>query len=317
MIDQILNGKYRFIQPLSRGFLSTVHEAEELASGRRVAVKVLSAGDGGRDRDLEASFHREAEATKALDTDHIARVFAIDDDAETGQPFMVLEYLLGESLAQTLERLGPLPVDTALRILAQACAGIAVAHAAGVVHRDLKPANLFLAERQANDGGGLLVKVLDFGVAKIKMDQANFTDETSLKRDGRVVGTPRYMSPEQARGNVSLDHRTDLWSLGVVLYQALTGRTPNHDIDALDRIVLALVSTPPRPVQELAAWVPPEVAAIVERALRMDPAERFQSAEEMRAALLALLPDGATLTAAMLTPRPTLPVDAAVDSDGA
>ena len=299
MIDEILNGKYRLIRQMGAGGMGAVYEAEEVPSSRRVAVKVISTGDESRDRALVGRFHREAKATMSIDTDHIVRVFDTGNDAVSGQPFMVMEYLVGEDLAQAFKRLGPLPPDTALRIVAQACFGLEKAHAARVVHRDIKPANLFLAEKE---GGGLIVKVLDFGIAKIKLDQANITDSKSLTRTGSMVGSPLYMSPEQARGSKSIDHRADIWSMGVVLYQALTGRTPNQDIEALGELIIAICSELPRPVQEFAPWVSPEIATIVHRALRFEPADRFQTADEMLAALTALLPAGSSLTAEMLTP---------------
>ncbi len=302
MIEEILNGKYRLIRQMGAGGMGAVYEAEEVPSSRRVAVKVISTGDESRDRALVGRFHREAKATMSIDTDHIVRVFDTGNDAASGQPFMVMEYLVGEDLAQCFKRVGPLPPDAALRIVAQACFGLEKAHAARVVHRDIKPANLFLAERPEETGGGLIVKVLDFGIAKIKMDQANITDSKSLTRTGSMVGSPLYMSPEQARGSKSIDHRADVWSMGVVLYQALTGRTPNQDIEALGELIIAICSELPRPVQELAPWVSPEIATIVHRALRFEPAERFQTADEMLAALMALLPDGSSLTAGMLTP---------------
>ena len=299
MIDEILNGKYRLIRQMGAGGMGAVYEAEEVPSSRRVAVKVISTGDESRDRALVGRFHREAKATMSIDTDHIVRVFDTGNDAVSGQPFMVMEYLVGEDLAQAFKRLGPLPPETALRIVAQATFGLEKAHAARVVHRDIKPANLFLAEKE---GGGLIVKVLDFGIAKIKMDQANITDSKSLTRTGSMVGSPLYMSPEQARGSKSIDHRADIWSMGVVLYQALTGRTPNQDIEALGELIIAICSELPRPMQELAPWVSPDIASIVHRALRFEPADRFQTADEMLAALTALLPDGSSLTAEMLTP---------------
>jgi serine/threonine-protein kinase len=299
VIDEILNGKYRLVRQMGAGGMGAVYEAEEVPSSRRVAVKVISTGDESRDRALVGRFHREAKATMSIDTDHIVRVFDTGNDAASGQPFMVMEYLVGEDLAQAFKRLGPLPPDAALRIVAQATFGLEKAHAARVVHRDIKPANLFLAEKE---GGGLIVKVLDFGIAKIKMDQANITDSKSLTRTGSMVGSPLYMSPEQARGSKSIDHRADIWSMGVVLYQALSGRTPNQDIEALGELIIAICSELPRPVQELAPWVSPELATIVHRALRFEPADRFQTADEMLAALMTLLPHGSDLTAEMLTP---------------
>jgi serine/threonine-protein kinase len=143
--------------------------------------------------------------------------------------------------------------------------------------------------------GTLSVKVLDFGIAKVKMDRANLTDSKSLTQTGSMLGSPLYMSPEQARGSKSIDHRADIWSLGVVLYQALTGRTPNQDIDALGELIIAICSEPATPVQQFAPWVSPEVAAIVHRSLCFDPAERFQSAGEMAEAIGRLLPEGLSL----------------------
>ena len=126
------------------------------------------------------------------------------------------------------------------------------------------------------------MKLLDFGIAKIKMDKANATDTTGLTRTGSMLGSPLYMSPEQARGSKSIDHRADIWSLGIVFYQALTGKTPNQDIDALGELIIAICSEPPRPVQELAPWVPPEVAHILlTRRSASDPAERYQTAQEL------------------------------------
>jgi len=299
VIDEILNGKYRLVRQMGAGGMGAVYEAQEIPSSRHVAIKVISTGDETRDRALVGRFHREAKATMSIDTDHIVRVFDTGNDAASGQPFMVMEYLVGEDLAQAFKRLGPLPPDTATRIVAHATFGLEKAHAARVVHRDIKPANLFLAEKE---GGGLIVKVLDFGIAKIKMDQANISDSKSLTRTGSMVGSPLYMSPEQARGSKSIDHRADIWSMGVVLYQALSGRTPNQDIEALGELIIAICSELPRPVQELAPWVAPELATIVHRALRFEPADRFQTADEMLAALTALLPDGSHLTAEMLTP---------------
>src|SRR4029079_13878320 len=137
-------------------------------------------------------------ATTAIDTDHIVRVLETGTATETGQPFMVMEYLSGEDLSHVFKRVkGQLPPDIALRITAQACLGLEKAHAARIIHRDIKPANLFLAQQP---DGGLLIKLLDFGIAKIKMDQANITDSRSLTRTGSMVGSPLYMSPEQARG---------------------------------------------------------------------------------------------------------------------
>jgi eukaryotic-like serine/threonine-protein kinase len=297
VIGETLNNQYRIVRQMGGGGMGAVYEGEELSNGRRVAIKVISTGDSARDKALLGRFNREAKATMSIDTDHIVRLFDAGTDAATGQPFMVMEYLSGEDLSHLFKRLGPLPPDLALRIVAQACIGLEKAHEARVVHRDIKPANLFLA---VEPDGRHLVKLLDFGIAKIKMDQAEMLDSKSLTRTGSMIGSPLYMSPEQARGSKTIDHRADIWSMGIVLYQALSGRTPYQDIEALGELIIAICSESPRPVQDLSPWVPPEVASIVHRALRFEPGERFQTATEMLATLRALLPDGSEIRPEMI-----------------
>jgi eukaryotic-like serine/threonine-protein kinase len=300
VIGQTLNGQYEIVRQLGSGGMGAVYEA--LSEKReRVAIKVISTGDITKDKQLVGRFHREAKAASGIDTDHIVRVLATGTDSNTDQPFMVMEYLVGEDLHSLFHRLGPLQPDLAVRIMAQACLGLAKAHEAHVVHRDIKPANIFLAERPNDER---IVKILDFGIAKIKLDKANATDTTGLTRTGSMIGSPLYMSPEQARGSKAIDHRADIWSLGVVSYQALTGRTPNQDIEALGELIIAICSEAPRPLQELAPWVPPEVAAIVHRTLRFDPAERYQTAGEMFEALKPLLQPANEGASSLSSPAP-------------
>ena len=299
LVGKVLDGRYRVARKIGGGGMGAVYEAQHTGTGRRVAVKVISTGDVTKDKGLVARFQREARAAGAIDTQHIAQVLDTGVDPASGGPYMVMEYLEGEDLAELLQRLKPLPPEVALRITAQACIGLQKAHDTGVVHRDIKPANLFLARR---DEGALVVKVLDFGVAKVKMDHAIQQDATGLTRTGSMIGSPLYMSPEQARGTKDIDHRADVWSLGVVLYQALCGKTPHHDIDALGELIISICAVPPQPVQERAPWVPREVAAIVHRALRFDAAERFQSAAEMLDEIRIYLPNGWSLHQSMLAP---------------
>jgi eukaryotic-like serine/threonine-protein kinase len=181
--------------------------------------------------------------------------------------------------------------------------GVAKAHEAGVIHRDIKPANIFLAQGVGGAVGVRTVKVLDFGVAKIRRDPGDVGgDGTSggLTRTGSILGSPLYMSPEQARSVKNIDHRSDLWSLGVVLYQSLAGRTPFDHISGLGDLILALCSELPPPVQQFAPWVSPDIARIIDQALRIDPRERFQTATEMLDAVQELLPVGSELRDEML-----------------
>ncbi|WP_437506876.1 serine/threonine-protein kinase [Sorangium sp. So ce1099] len=288
MDGKTLSGRYTLGRLLGRGGMGAVYEADDREQGRRVAVKVMNA-EIVHSRSAVGRFEREARAASAIQTEHIVRVLDTGVDQDTSSPFLVMELLRGEDLAQLLERLGPLPPRLALRIVAQACVGLQKAHEAGVLHRDIKPANLFLAQRE--EGGGLIVKVLDFGVAKIKPAHEPRRDTTGLTRSGSMLGTPRYMSPEQARGIKEIDHRTDIWALGIVLYHALAGRTPTQDVEAFGDLIAALVAELPPPVQEFAPWVAPEVAAIVDGALQYQPVARYPSASVMLEAIRPLLGD--------------------------
>ncbi len=277
--------------------MGSVYEAQHAGTGRRVAIKVISTGDFAKDAQLVGRFQREAKAAGAVDTQHICQVLDTGTDPNSGLPYMVMEFMTGEDVSQLFHRVGIVSCELGLKIVAQACLGLQKAHEAHVVHRDIKPANLFLAKRDADE---ILVKVLDFGIAKVKMEHASEVGDAGLTRTGTMLGSPLYMSPEQARGAKSIDHRADIWSLGVVLYQALTGRTPYHHIDALGELIIAICSEAPRPVQDFAGWVPKDVAGIVHKALRADPNERYQTAAEMYEAIRGLLPHGTLLEGAQL-----------------
>jgi serine/threonine-protein kinase len=298
LLGTTLDGKYRIDRLLGAGAMGSVYEAQHASTGRRVAIKVISSGDLAANEKLVARFQREARAAGAIDTQHITQVLDAGVDRDSSLPFLVMEYLAGADLSALLKRLGKLAPDLALRIVAQACLGLQKAHDAGVVHRDIKPANLFLAER---DAGEIVVKLLDFGIAKLTMEQAEDAESAALTRTGSMLGSPLYMSPEQARGNTkNIDSRADIWSLGVVLYQSLTGRTPWHEITALGELILAICQDPPRPVQELAPWVSDDVAAVVHKALHKRADERFQTAKEMFEAIRPLLANNWTIHQDML-----------------
>jgi serine/threonine-protein kinase len=265
-----------------------------------VAVKVITA-ETARNDTLVGRFEREARATMPIDTPHIVRVLDAGTDGPTGLPFLVMEFLEGEDVSHLVKRLGPLAPDLALRLVAQACLGLQKAHEARIIHRDIKPANFYLARE--GQGGARTVKLLDFGIAKITRDPEDSKAETAgLTRTGSMLGSPLYMSPEQARGLKEIDRRADIWSLGVVLYQALTGRTPHHDSDALGELIIAICTEVPAPIQELAPWVPPAVALVAHQAMRFDPAERYQSAADMLEAIRPLLPAGWSIDEAMFRP---------------
>jgi hypothetical protein len=296
----VIDGKYQLVRKLGEGGMGAVYEARHRGTGRRVAVKVIAAASLAKNPEVVGRFQREAMASGAIESQYIAQVLDTGVDPATGSPYTVMELLVGEDVQQAILRLGPLPPALALRITAQACLGLRKAHESSVVHRDIKPANLFLAKREDGD---VIVKVLDFGIAKVKQDQLSVSENAGLTRTGAMLGSPVYMSPEQARGKKDLDHRTDIWSLGIVLYEALAGTTPHGHLDTLGELILQICSAPPRHIQELAPWVTPQVAAIVHRALALDPAQRFASAGEMFDAICAQLPNGHALSEAMIVPR--------------
>ncbi len=303
-MQNLIGGRYRTTERLGAGGMGTVYAATDTVNGARVAVKVVSANVAENDV-LLSRFEREVRAVRVLDTPHVVRTFDAGRDAESGLPFFVMEVLEGDDVALVIKRLRPLRPDLALRICAQACAGLEAAHAARIVHRDIKPSNLFLAVGPTP--GERIVKILDFGIAKLAPEPGSSPqagDVTSLTETGSMLGSPLYMAPEQARGHKNIDARADIWSLGVVLYQALTGRTPHPYTDALGELIIAICTEPAPRVERFAPWVPKHVADIVHHALEINPAARFQTITEMRAALLACLPGNALIHSGMLVTLP-------------
>jgi len=300
-MSAVVDGKYELVRVLGEGGMGSVHEARHVGTGRRVAVKLISPDALLKSPDIGARFDREARATGQLESQHVAHVLDTGRDGATGRPYLVMDLLRGEDLAQAVERLGPLAPDAALRIVAQALTGLQKAHEAGIVHRDIKPANLFLSH---GDTAGITVKILDFGIAKVRADplRAEHRDDVALTRTGSMLGSPLYMSPEQARSAKNIDHRCDLWAIGVVLHEALSGFTPYGDVDTLGGLILEICGGRPRNVQDRAPWVTPEIAQIVYRALHPDVDKRYQTAQEMLADVCAQIPKLSGLMLKSLTP---------------
>ncbi|MEZ4295935.1 MAG: protein kinase [Polyangiaceae bacterium] len=293
-----IGGKYAVVKRLGKGGMGTVFEAIDQGSGHRVAVKVIAA-DLAEDATLVTRFQREVRTASALDTPHIVKVIEAGVDPITLLPFMAMEYLEGEDLRQLLKRIGPLPPDLALRVTAQACKALRAAHEASILHRDIKPANLFLAK----NGAGRIVKLLDFGVAKVqKGDMHGDAELTGLTRTGSMIGSPLYMSPEQAKGYKNIDGRSDIWSLGVVLYQMLCGRTPHAKIDELGELLVRICTEPPPPIQRRAPWVPPPIVGILHHALAMSAEDRFPSADALLESVEMFLPSGDSILEEQLRP---------------
>jgi eukaryotic-like serine/threonine-protein kinase len=259
-------GKYAIVRLLGQGGMGAVYEARHSELSRRFAVKFLLP-EFTSHREVLARFESEAKAAGGLEHPNLVAVTDVGR-AVDGAPYLVMEFLQGEDCAHLLRRLGPLPVVRAADIVLQVCRGLAVAHKAGIVHRDLKPENLFVTD--AGDGSDR-VKVLDFGIAQIRSP-----DRSRLTRTGATMGTANYMSPEQAHGAGDIDSRTDVWSLGVVLYELLSGRKPFEGERFLQVIHQVLDTTPP-PLASLRAGLPPNLIALVERAMAKNVAERLPS----------------------------------------
>ncbi len=261
--------RYRVLERLGGGGAGVVFKAEDLKLERLVALKFLSTYRSENEAD-KRRFLREARASSILDHPNICTVYEIDETAD-GRLFIAMAFCAGETLKRMVER-EPLAVAEAVRIAAQIASGLAAAHAKGIVHRDVKPANVIVGP----DGR---LKIVDFGIAKL-------ADQSRLTRDGTAVGTAGYMAPEQIRGEV-IDARTDVWSLGVVLYEMVTGRTPFPGDNDHERI-RAILSRTPDAISHLRPGVPAALERIVARALAKRPAERYPDMEAMRAELDAL-----------------------------
>ncbi len=273
-IGELLDERYRIVDRLGSGGMGHVYLAEHVVVGRRFAVKFLRA-DFSHRRDLEARFRREARAAGHLASEHVAAVVDFGF-ASDGVPFLVMEYLEGTNLAELVRRQGPLPVPRAVAIMLQAGSGIGAAHHAGIIHRDLKPANLFLSTR--TDGTDW-IKVLDFGVAKVEDDDAEKT------KTGSVVGTPHYMSPEQARGDKDLDLRVDVYALGLILYEMLGGEKA-HPGDGRNEVLYRILTKTPTPLEDLREGVPEGLLDVVHQAMAFDREDRFETVEQLAVALL-------------------------------
>ena len=268
---ELKSSKYDVERVLGRGGMGTVFQARHTRLGHQVAIKML-ASELRAYPDLGARFEREARAASALSSPHAVRVFDIDV-SDDGVPFMVMELLAGKDLAQILADVGPPPVATAVRWIIEACDALAEAHRLGIVHRDIKPANLLLCDATGS------IKVLDFGIAKVVASQ-----DASITGDAVPLGTPQYMSPEQVRCSREVDARTDVWSLGVTLFELLTGRPP-FDHDVAQACIAAIVLDPVPDPRERRPELPGELVAVVFRALAKDTKDRLQSVDELVQAL--------------------------------
>jgi serine/threonine-protein kinase len=289
MIGRVINGRYEVLSLLGQGGMGAVYKAREQRLRREVALKILLK-EFSENETVVQRFYKEALAASRLAHPNTIRVYDHGEDGEDGLLYIAMEFLRGRSLAQELSRGGAMPPKRAIHILRQVCRSLQEAHQAGIIHRDLKPDNIFLVDIQ---GERDFVKVLDFGVAKLKDKEAG---ESTLTQAGMIFGTPKYMSPEQARSQ-PLDARSDVYALGVILYEMLMGR-PLFSGDNPLAILIAHVNERPRRFAEVnpGAEVPPALEAVVFKAIDKDPDARQLSAEALHAELEAVdeLLQGAT-----------------------
>ncbi len=277
LINQTI-GNYKVIKLLGEGGMGAVYLAEHPVIGRKVAIKVLHVSLG-RDQEIVGRFFNEARAIHTIGHQNIVEILDFGQTTD-GQPYFIMEYLSGESLNDRVAR-GPMSPSEALVIAEQMCRALSAAHSKGIVHRDLKPHNVHIA---ADAEGKPLVKLLDFGVAKIL--SATETGGQSVKtRTGSLMGTPLYMSPEQCRGSGTLDHRTDIYSLGVMIFEMLAGRPPFNAEGVGELFAKHMLEAPPL-LLDLAPETPPGMAAAIMRSLAKDLEQRFATMEDFRVALM-------------------------------
>ncbi len=277
LIGRTIGGKYNIRAVLGEGGMGTVFEALNLSIGRQVAVKVLHANQL-RKKDSVRRFHQEARAAGAIGHPNICEVYDLGT-LEDGCPYLVMEKLVGETLADRIGEEGGLPVEEVVDTLTQVLSGLVAAHEKGIVHRDIKPENVFLTKRV---GCAPVAKLLDFGVSKmISMPAADDDSEPEMTRTGIVLGTPYYLAPEQARGERALDARVDLYACGVLLYEALTGRRPftGQNYNAL---LINILTGKPRPAREVRPALPRGFDRILDKAMAREPSDRYQTAVEFQ-----------------------------------
>lgn len=284
LLGKTIGERYKPVRKLGQGGMGAVYEADSV-DGERVALKVILNASGPGSAEIRRRFVRESRAAMAVKSEHVVRVFAADTDAKQEVPYLVMELLKGIDLETLIKQVGALEPRSVARVIQEACEGIAAAHDQGVIHRDVKPANLFLHEL---DSGEIVTKVCDFGIAKDVSVAEGQTTTIELTRTGGMLGSPYYMSPEQAKNAKNVDARTDVWSLSVTLFEALSGTRLWQSSTSMGELILAICTGEIPHLQDVAPWVDPKLAEVVYKGLERDPGRRWSSLRTMAAALAPL-----------------------------
>ena len=278
----VVSGKYRIEKILAEGGMGVVFEATHLQLDEKVAIKFLRTEfTGPQAGELAGRFLREARASAKIKSEHVVRVHDVGS-TEAAAPYIVMEFLTGKDLDQIVSSHGVLPVQQAVDYVLQACEALAEAHNIGIVHRDLKPANLFLTHRA---DGSACVKVLDFGISKFK-DATGNTPDLGMTKTHAVMGSPRYMSPEQMRSSKDVDARADIWAIGIILYELLGGEVPFNG-ESMPQICASILEETPKNLRTLRPEVSAELEAVVSKCLAKKPDARFANIAHLAQALSA------------------------------
>ncbi len=287
-IGKVLDGKYELVRLLGEGGMGAVYEAQHQLIGRRLAVKFLHP-QYASSPEVVTRFHREAKAAAKIGHENIIEVTDMGQ-AEDGSPYIVMEFLEGTDVRGLLDEIGVIPVKRAAHIMVQALSGLQAAHDVEIIHRDLKPENIFLLRKGNNPD---YVKLLDFGISKFKALETD--NARALTQTGTVLGTPHYMSPEQARGDQNISSRSDIYAMGVILYQMATGHLPFDAPNYNALLIKILTEDPPRP-EVLNPDLPQELIDTIDRAMARNEADRFATCDEFRRYLLPFAPGSSDIS---------------------